>query len=75
MRGCLLRAPGAHPTRCTESQRVSLCSEFVLVEQPAEAVAPADTPFVVMPGDGIRLDKRRLLLERAVRPMRVVCAG
>src|SRR5438874_8114154 len=29
-------------------------------------------PRVVMPGDGIRLDKGRLLLERAVRPMRVV---
>src|SRR6266511_4737468 len=29
-------------------------------------------PFVVMRGDGIRLDKRRLLLERAVWPMRVV---
>jgi hypothetical protein len=42
------------------------------VEQPAESVASVDTPFVVIPGDGIRLDKGRLLLERAVRPMRVV---
>ena len=42
------------------------------MEQPAESVAPAGMPGVVVPGEGIGLDKGRLLLERAVRPMRVV---
>jgi hypothetical protein len=51
---------------------LSLCGEFVLVEQPAESVAPPDLPLLVMRGDGSRLDEGRLLLELAVWPMRVV---
>jgi hypothetical protein len=42
------------------------------LEQPAGSVAPPDLALVVMRGDGSRLDKGRLLLERAVWPMRVV---
>jgi hypothetical protein len=63
---------GTPDTALTRSRRVSLCGEFVFVEQPAESVAPPDMPPVVMGGDGSRLDNGRLLLERAVWPMRVV---
>jgi hypothetical protein len=42
------------------------------VEQPAESVAPPDMPLLVMSGDRSGFDKGRLLLERAVWPMRVV---
>jgi hypothetical protein len=49
-----------------------LRGEFVLVDQAAESVAPADATLVVVRGDGNRLEKRRSLLERAVRAMRVV---
>ena len=55
-----------------DSRRVSLCGEFVFVEQPAEPVAPTDTPLVVSRCDGADFRERRLLVERAVGPMRVV---
>jgi hypothetical protein len=64
---------GPAPRACRESPpSVLLCGEFVLVEQAAESVAPTDAAVAVMRGDGSRLEQRRLLLERAVRPMRVV---
>jgi hypothetical protein len=45
------------------------------VEQPAESVAPADAPVVVSRRDGPHLGERRLLIERAVWPVRVVVGG
>jgi hypothetical protein len=42
------------------------------VEQTAEPVAPTDTPLVVRRRDGRHLEERRLLVERAVRAVRVV---
>jgi hypothetical protein len=42
------------------------------VEQTAEPVVPTDTPLLVRRPDGPDLADRRLLVERAVWPMRVV---
>src|SRR6266545_1306193 len=55
-----------------DSQPVSLCGEFVFVEQPAEPVTPTNSPLVVGRRDGPDLRERRVLVERAVWPMRVV---
>ena len=55
-----------------ENRNGSLRSEFVLVKQTAESVAPTDTPLVVSRRDPPDLQERRLLVERAVWPMRVV---
>jgi len=52
-----------------------LRGEFVLVEQAAESVAAADAALVVRRGNSNRLGHGRLLLERAVRPMRVVVSA
>src|SRR5438876_10590664 len=47
----------------------SLRGEFVLVEEAAEPVAPADATLAVVRRDGNQLEKRGPLLERAVRAM------
>jgi hypothetical protein len=46
-----------------EDRNGSLRSEFVLVEQTAESVAPTDAPLVMSRRDGCRLDERWLLFE------------
>src|SRR6266496_1199639 len=58
---------GRRPTGCRfENRSGSLRSEFVLVKQTAESVAPTDTPLVVSRRDGPDPRERRLLVERAV---------
>jgi hypothetical protein len=49
-----------------------LRDEVILVEEAAEAVASADAALMILRRDSNRLGDGRLLLERAVRPMRVV---
>jgi hypothetical protein len=53
------------------SRREELRGEFVLVQQSAESVAPADARLVRR-RVGDRFVDRRLLLERAMRPVCVV---
>src|SRR6266542_2294261 len=67
-RGRLRRAGASGRRSQTEGLRVqnrngSLRSEFVLVQQTAESVAPAATPLQVGRRDGARLEERRVLVE------------
>ncbi len=55
-----------------DSQPVSLCGEFVFVEQPAEPVAPTDSPLVVGRRDGPDLRERRCSASVIVR-LRACC--
>src|SRR6266536_1807790 len=73
LRAVALGARCRRPTGCRfEDRNGSLRGEFVLVKQTAESVAPPDTPLQVGRRDGARLEERRVLVERAVWPMRVV---
>jgi hypothetical protein len=61
------------PTGCGVDHRCGpLRGEFVLVKQTAESVVPTETPLVVKRLNEPHLRERRLLVERAVWPMRVV---
>src|SRR4051812_32699125 len=72
MRSAAVRAQAGGRLELAAALRARSGGELVLMQQPAESLAPADVALIAMRGDGSRLEQRRSLLKGAMRPMRVL---